>query len=53
MFDWFQPHWTSYGESRISSFIQNAADFSVFRIGQIAAFPLDSIMPFMYLDVGG
>ena len=47
MFEWFQPHWISYGESRILDLIQNPADLSVFqdfKIGGITMFPLDFIM---------
>ena len=67
--EWFQPHWTSYGERRTLGPIQNSTNFhnfQDFKIGKIAMFPLDSIMyegmeltfnqgtkPFMYLDVGG
>jgi hypothetical protein len=40
----FQPHWTSYGENKILDPIQNSADLTVYRIGRIATFPLDSIM---------
>ena len=65
MFEWFQPHRTSYAKSRILDPIQNSTDKS-FQDIKIATFPLDSIMyegmgwylfkhikPSMYLDVGG
>ena len=32
MFDWFHPHWISYGESRILGSTQNPTDLTVFRI---------------------
>ena len=47
VWEWFRPHWISYGESRILDLTQNPADLSVFqdfRIGGIAMFPLDFIM---------
>ena len=43
MFEWFQPHQTLYGESRISYPIQNLANLTIFRIDGIASFSLDSI----------
>lgn len=39
----FQLHWISYGESRISSPIQNSSGL-VFMIGRIATFLLDFVM---------
>jgi len=47
VWEWFRPHWISYGESRILDLTQNPVDlfgFQDFRIGGIAMFPLDFIM---------
>ena len=45
-FKWFQPHWISYGESRILDSTQNPIDLTIFRIlgfGGIAVFPFDFV----------
>jgi len=69
VWEWFQPHWTSCGESRILGPIQNSADLTVFRISRLAGLQcfhwilsckrvwkwhlIKGTIPFMYLDVGG
>jgi len=46
VWEWFQPHWISYGESRILDLTQNPADlvFQEFKIRWIAMFPLHFVM---------
>ena len=44
MFEWFQPHRTSYAKSIILDSIQNSIDFNGFQDFKIATFPMDSIM---------
>jgi len=47
VWEWFQPHWISYEESRILYLTQNPADlivFQDFKIGGIVMFPLDFFM---------
>ena len=41
--EWFQPHWTSYAESRILDLIQNSTDLTVQNF-RISKFPPNSIV---------